>query len=316
MDYSLLKQLCAIPATSGDEQKMTEFILEYVMDNRDDWDSQPAIFTGDGFQESIVLAFGKPRLTIFAHLDSVGYCTAYGNRLVKIGGPKAKAGSKLVGTDSSGDFECTLQTKEEVDEKDKDGKKKEINEYECDREVDRAITLTYKPNWREDDKSIQTPYLDNRLGVWNALMLCPTLQNVAIAFTTYEEHAGGTAQFLGRFLYKSFGCRQALISDVTLNSEGILMNEGTAISMRDKGIPRQSYVRRIREIAQRNGIKHQIEVEDAGGSDGNQLQVSSYPWDWCFIGPPEENYHTPDERLLKSDIEENLRFFQALCREL
>lgn len=326
MDYSLLKQLCAIPATSGDEQKMTEFILEYVMDHRDDWDSQPAIFTGDGFQESIILAFGKPRLAIYAHLDSVGFCTAYGKRLVKIGGPKAESGATLVGTDSQGEFEGTLEKRVEIDKKDKDKpssakamkekEKKDIFELKCDRATDRGIPLTYKADWREDEESIQTPYIDNRLGVWNALQLCPTLQNAAIAFTTYEEHAGGTAQFLGRFLFKSFGCRQALISDVTLDSEGIKLGDGPAISMRDRGIPRQRYVQRIRNIADRNNIKYQLEVEDAGGSDGNQLQASSYPWDWCFIGPPEENYHTPDERVLKADIEENLRLYQALCDEL
>ncbi|NNE54373.1 MAG: aminopeptidase, partial [Flavobacteriales bacterium] len=302
-DYQLLKTLCAIPATTGDEQQLNEFILEYVLDHRDDWDSQPAIFAGDGFQDSIVLAFGNPRIAIFAHLDSVGYCAAYGNRLIKIGGPKAEDGAILVGQDSRGPIECILRKREEVDEKDKDGKKKDIFEYEFNREIDRGTPLTYKPDWREDTVSIQCCYMDNRFGVWNALELCSNLKDAAIVFTTYEEHLGGTAQFIGRFLYKSFGCRTALISDVTLTSEGIKHGDGVAISMRDKGIPRQRFLRSIIQHATQAGIQFQLEVEDAGGSDGTQLQLSSYPWDWCFIGPPEENYHSPDEKIYKSDIE-------------
>ena len=295
---------------------MVQFILEYVMDNREDWESQPAIFTGEGFQDAVILAFGRPKLAIFAHIDSVGYCTAYGNRLIKIGGPKAKDGAKLVGRDKDGDIEAILRIKEEVDEKDKDGKKKEIFEYESDREIELGIPLTYKQEWIENDESVQSCYLDNRLGVWNVLQLCPNLSDTAIVFTTYEEHGGGTAQFAGRFLFKSFGCRTALISDVTLISDGIKHGDGVAISMRDRGIPRQAFVRQIRRIADQQSIQYQLEVEDAGGSDGTQLQLSPYPWDWCFIGPPEANYHTPEEKVYKYDIEQTLDLYKALCRDL
>ena len=60
--------------------------------------------------------------------------------------------------------------------------------------------------------------------------------------------------------------------------------EKDAISLRDSGIPRRSYVNKIVEIARKTNIPYQLEVEDAGGSDGNGLQKSDYPWDWCFVG--------------------------------
>ncbi|MFZ6051386.1 M20/M25/M40 family metallo-hydrolase [Halocola ammonii] len=319
MDMQLLEELCAVHATSGDESAMTEFILQHVKKEQKNWKEQPQVFSGDEFQDAVVLVFGKPRTAVFAHLDSIGYCASYSNTLVKIGGPKAKTGTSLVGRDSHGPVECTLEVKKE-DKKDKDGEKQSGKEekyyYKFHRDIDRGTPLSYKPEWREEDDFVQCCYIDNRLGVWNALQQCKTAENAAIVFSTYEEHGGGSAQFLGRFLQEKFGVRQALISDISLISDGIKHKNGVAISMRDRGIPRQSYVRRIVELARAHDIPHQLEVESAGGSDGNAIQGSSYPWDWCFVGAAEANYHTPNEKVYKSDIKAMVDLYEVLLKEL
>ena len=147
-------------------------------------------------------------------------------------------------------------------------------------------------------------------------MLAFDLENGALAFTTYEEHGGGGAQFAGKFLQENFGVQQALISDVTLLSDSIKHKNGVAISIRDRGIPRRSYVNKVIEIAKQNGVKFQLEVEKAGGSDGNSLQYSSYAWDWCFIGPPEDNYHQPGEKVHKEDIAEMQKLYKVLMEKL
>jgi di/tripeptidase len=46
------------------------------------------------------------------------------------------------------------------------------------------------------------------------------------------------------------------------------------------------------------------------------LQKSPYPFDWCFIGPAEENVHTPDEMVRKHDIHSTLLLYKGLMREL
>lgn len=309
---TLLRTLCGLPATAGDEKQLADWVLNHVLTHRDSWVQKPEIFAGEGFQDAVVLVFGQPKVAVFAHLDGVGFCAAYGNKLVPIGKPKAETGAVLVGSDSQGDFEATLEIKEEK----KDGKTITTFYYICERSIDRGTPLTYKPFWEETEQAVQCCYLDNRVGVWNALELCAKAENVALVFTTYEEHGGGAAQFIGRFLYKSFGTRQALISDVTLVSEGILQGSGVAISMRDRGIPRQSYVRKICRIADAHELQYQLEVEDAGGSDGNQLQASSYPWDWCFIGPPETGYHSPSESVFKTDLISMNRMYSTLIKAL
>ena len=60
------------------------------------------------FQDNIILVFGKPRIAIFAHMDSIGFTVKYCNEIVKIGGPVTTEGIDLVGEDSKGKIEGRL----------------------------------------------------------------------------------------------------------------------------------------------------------------------------------------------------------------
>jgi putative aminopeptidase FrvX len=308
----LLEKLCSIRATSGDESAMTEFVLNYVKENSPNWLVKPQVLHGEGFQDAIILVFGKPRTAIFAHMDSIGYAVRYGKNLVRIGGPRGATGWKLVGKDSKGEIECTLRAKWLWD----DGNKKEELKYRFDRKIDRGTCLTFKPNFRNKDNTVQSPYLDDRLGVLNALRVAETLEDGIIVFSTYEEAGGGSVQFLARYIQEKYKVSKALISDITLANDTIKPKKGVAISMRDKGIPRQSFVRKIIAIAEKHKIPYQLEVDDAGGSDGTVLQQSSGVWDWCFIGPPEKNYHTPDEKVWKVDIKAMNDLYKVLMKTL
>ena len=86
--------------------------------------------------------------------------------------------------------------------------------------------------------------------------------------------------------------------------------------MRDSGIPRRSYINKIVDLATKSKIPFQLEVESAGGSDGNALQRSPYPFDWCFIGAPEDNVHSPDEKVHKKDIKSMVEMYQYLMKAL
>jgi putative aminopeptidase FrvX len=302
----LLKKLCAIHAPSGNEGAMRDFLLDYILSNKHAWRVQPQVFEGDGFQNCIVLVFGKPRTAVFAHIDSVGYTVRYKNQLVKIGGPAAETGALLLGQDSHGKIECSL-----VNDK-SEGKLF----FKYHREIDRGTDLTYKPVFNLDDQFVQCCYLDNRLGVWNALRLCETLANGAIAFSCWEEHGGGSASVLMRFLYEKFAIAQALISDITWVTEGVPPGNGVVISMRDTGIPRRTFVEKIISHARASGIPFQLEVESSGGSDGTEIQRMPYPIDWCFVGAPEDNVHTPDEKVHRKDIDAMQLLYRYLLEKL
>ena len=305
----LLKEMCAIHSPAGNEVALKDFILKYIEINKSSWDNTPEIYEGEGFQDCIILKFGEPTTAIFAHMDSIGFTVKYGKELVKIGGPVLKEGIKLVGKDSQGPIETELIIIEH-----ENGSK--TIEYLYDREIDRGTELVFKPEWREDSEFVQCCYMDNRLGVWNALKVAETLKDGVICFSCWEEHGGGAVGYLAKFIYENWKVKQALISDITWVTEGVEHGKGVAISMRDSGIPRRSYLNKIRAIAEKHDIEHQLEVEGSGGSDGNQLQNSPYPFDWLFIGAPEDHVHSPDEKVHKSDIASMLELYRLLMKEL
>jgi putative aminopeptidase FrvX len=292
---------------------MRNLLLERIEKEKEHWKKEPRIHYGDAFQDCIVLVFGEPRTAVFAHMDSVGFTVKNSEELVKIGGPKAESGYRLVGTDSQGAVECELKVEESEDER---GRKHQTLKYDAPRRIDRGTSLTFKPEFREDEEYLQCCYMDDRMGVLNAFKVCEDLENGAVVFSAWEEHGGGSVEYLGRFLYETYGVHQALISDITWVTEDILHGEGVAVSMRDSGIPRRSYVERILEHAEQSGIPYQLEVEGAGGSDGIALQKSPYPFDWCFIGAAETGVHSPDEKVHKRDAEAMTELYRYLMERL
>jgi putative aminopeptidase FrvX len=305
----LLKKLCHIHAPSGNEVAMKEFILNYIKKEKKNWKVQPEIIHGDDFQDCIILKFGNPKTAVFAHMDSVGFTVKYGKELVKIGGPKTEDGYELVGEDSKGKINAQLLVMEN-----EEGHQK--LEYVFERRIDRGTELVFKPHWREDDEFVECCYMDNRLGCWVALKLAETLKNGIICFSCWEEHGGGSVGYLAKHIYKNYNVKQALISDITWVTDGVKHSQGVAISMRDSGIPRRSYINKIIALAKKSKIKFQLEVENAGGSDGNALQRSPYPFDWCFIGAPEDNVHSPNEKVHKADIQSMLDMYVYLMKNL
>ena len=154
----LLKALCQVHAPSGEEQNMAEFLLKYIAREKKNWLADPELFYGDGLQDCIILKFGKPRTAIFAHMDTTGFTVRYGNQLLPIGSPDAEAGTVLVGTDSYGPIECTLDYDHE-----------EHALYKFARTIERGTTLTYQVDFHETKTFVESAYLDNRLGIYAAL---------------------------------------------------------------------------------------------------------------------------------------------------
>lgn len=304
-----LKKLVEIRGASGDESRVRDFVIKYIKKEQKNWRVKPTLYYGDNFQDALIVVFGKPRTAIFAHMDSIGFTVGYGKNLIKIGGPRTLDGIQLVGSDSQGEIETELMVIEHEDGHNE-------LQYVLDREIDRGTILTFKPNFRESENYIQSPYMDNRLGMWNALKVAETLENGALVFSTYEEHGGNSVGFCGRFLFEKYGLRKALISDITWVTDGVVHGKGVAISMRDSSVPRRTFLDEIIKLAKKSKIAFQLEVESAGGSDGSMLQKSDLPFDWCFIGAAEDNVHTPEEIVAKYDIMCMVELYKYLMKYL
>lgn len=301
----LLKQLCEIHAPSGDELAIKKFLLSYIVKEQKKWKVKPEIIEGDEFQDCILLRFGKPRTAIFAHMDSIGFMVRYFNQLLPIGSPDAEMGTKLVGRDSRGEIECELEYDKE-----------NHAFYRFGRVIDRGTTLTYKVDFKDTRSYVQSAYLDNRLGVFTALQVAEKLTDGVIAFSCWEEHGGGAVPYLAKYMYEQWQVRQALIADITWVSDGVEPGKGVIISMRDRNIPRKQFVNKIIRIAEKRKVDFQLEVEGMGSSDGRELQTSPYPFDWCFVGAPQQNPHTPHEKVHKHDIKQMISLYQHLMKDL
>jgi putative aminopeptidase FrvX len=228
----------------------------------------------------------------------------YENQLVAVGGPEIIEGSNLVGEDSFGQIACKLKG-------DDDG-----FFHDFPRGIEPGTRLSFDQNIRLDSEFIQAAYLDNRIGVYNALKICENIQDGWVVFSTYEDHGGGSMPFLLKFIQETSPIKQALISDITWVTDGIHPHEGVVISIRDKFVPRKKFLDRIISLAKESGLPFQLEVEDSGGSDGREIQFSPYAIDWCFIGAAEENVHTPDEKVSLFDIDCMIRMYVYLLKNL
>jgi putative aminopeptidase FrvX len=288
----LLKTLCSIPGTSGDEGAIRDFVFDYVISHQRNWKYLPEIWKGDGFQDNLVLVFGKPKIAFYAHMDTVGYTIRYDNYVIPIGGIDGNTGDALVFEKEGKLLETKLINEE----------KSELSLIDAHLPVIPGTPLSYKANFIQEDDLIKSPYLDDRLGVWALLQLAPTANNIALVFTTYEEHGGGAAGYLARLLFEKYGTCKAIIADVTWTSKGVQLGKGSVVSLRDSRIPRRAFVNELRKIFKMAGIPFQLEVEFYGGSDGKEIQNLPYPIDWCFIGPPSDNPHSSLETVHKEDV--------------
>ncbi len=305
MDRELLKNLTSIHSPTGEEFRMKEFILEYVQKHQAHWKCQPVILEDARFGDGFILVFGQPKTVVFAHMDTIGFMVRYSNQLIPIGGPQVNTGYRLQGADSLGPIACQLK----VD-------KAHNLFHDLPRAIERGTSLVFSDPVQVNKTAIKGPYLDNRLGLYNALKVAETLENGALAFSCFEEIGGGNVPALLDSLVEKYPIKQALISDITWVTEGVKAGDGVAISIRDENIPRRRFIDQIVELADQSGVNYQLEVEGGGSSDGAQIRHSRHGIDWCFIGAPETGVHSPEECVQISDLNDMITLYSFLLQTL
>lgn len=305
MKLELLKDLCGLFGPSGSEYMVRDFIIEYFKANRAKYNKRLQLIYGDPFQDCLMVVIGRPKNAAFIHMDSHGFTVRYENQLVPIGQPEVENGYSLKGKDSLGPIECSLK----VD-------KRNNLFYDFGRPIERGTQLVFQSNFRETKNSVQNCYLDNRLGIFMILKAAEQIENGILCFSCWEEHGGGSVPYLAKYVNEEYGIRQAIIADVTWVTDGVSHGEGSVISLRDRNVPRRKFLDKVIEVAEKNSVKYQLEVEGGGSSDGRELQMSPYPFDWCFVGPPEEHVHSPNELVFKSDITDSIQLYANLINLL
>jgi putative aminopeptidase FrvX len=299
-----LIKLLELQSVSSDESNIKDFLLNYIKKRKHSWKVSPEIHHGPKLHDCLLLKFGTPRTAVFAHIDTIGFTVRYENQLVPVGSPEVTEGTVLVGSDRLGPIRCRLFFQND-----------QIF-HDFARAIDRGTLLSYEQQVEIDEEFITAAYLDNRLGVYNALKICESLEHGWVVFSTYEEHGGGSVPYILKYIQEVSPIDQALISDITWVTDGVFHGEGVVISIRDKFIPRKKYIDKITALAEKSGIPYQLEVEGNGASDGREVQFSPYAIDWCFVGAPEDNAHSPQEKVALKDLDAMIEMYQYLMIHL
>ena len=283
---------------------MKNFILNHVEAHSKNFKVKPRIFQGTEFQDCLIMVFGKPKVAAFAHMDTTGFTVRYQDQLIPIGGPEIDGNEILTGRDLYGEIECKIRMD--------DGHV----HYIFGRAIAGGSSLIYKPDFSEENFYFKSPYLDNRVGVYNLLRIAETLENGALVFSAWEEHGGGSVPFLVKRLFEDYGIIKMLVSDVTWISDGVSFNNGVVVSYRDKNIPRKSFINSTRSLLIENNMEYQEEIEAYGSSDAREIQLSPYPIDWCFIGAAVQNVHSNKEQIAVSDLHSMTNMYEMLMQQI
>ncbi len=299
LNHDLLRTLMTTEASAGDEDRLALFLLEWLADNARGVSCRRV-------GNTVVAMRGRPRVAVFAHIDSVGFTLDFDHTLIPIGGPDPEDGTPLRTTVGGTTWRGILRAA--------GGARRP--RYRLEGEGPPGSAWIYDTEPALDEQTLRGAYLDNRVGVLTGLHLLERLEDVCVAFTAAEEISGRGALDAARWLYEETAIRQALIADITWATESVIAGKGPALSLRDAFIPRTAWFRRLRELAESSGTPFQIEIQSSGSSDGGMLERSGFGFDWLFVGAPEHGYHSAHEELQTQDAVGMLRLFEFLVNGL
>ena len=281
----LLWSLLAQDSPAGDEGPLADWL--------EDWLAREAPGAScERLGDSLIVLRGEsPQVAVFAHLDTTGWTLGCDKQLFRIGGPDGKPGDAVRPVRRS-DTGGTLARR-------KDGG------WKVRGRTDAApgSRFVYAALPEEKDGKLTAPYLDNRAGLWAALLALKACPNIALALSVQEETGSLGAQMTARRLYETRGITQALVADLTWHTKHVRCGKGVAVSLRDSSVPRQAYLSRVLALAEESGVPFQREIESGGGSDGAGIERSGVPMDWVFVGAPEKAPHTSRERVRLRDLQ-------------
>ncbi len=281
--FATLESLVGLPSPSGDECLIADWLSAYIASAAPD---AKLVRLGDSLVAS---RSACPTVAVFAHTDTTGFTLGYDRELIPLGSPAPKAGEILKSVETGEVYKLSARNP----------LKWRLTRGKGARPGDRFVYAT-EPS--AADGYLNGPYYDNRAGVWAALEALQRCASIAVAFTAGEEHSGVGASVCARYLSEAFALKSAIISDITWHTRNVTCGLGPAISLRDRMVPPQRYLRRVLAAAAESGIKHQIEIESSGGSDGMYIQRSGYPIDWVFVGAPQKDPHTSQEAIYANDL--------------
>ncbi|MFX0122547.1 MAG: M42 family metallopeptidase [Candidatus Hodarchaeota archaeon] len=162
---------------------------------------------------------------------------------------------------------------------------------------------------------ICSPRLDNRLGIYELLLLAkhlkenPPLDDIFLVATVEEEAGARGAKTAAQKIQPDM----ALILDVTYDEHPVAMGLGPVITLSDRSSLLSTNVRDyLLELAKKNNIPIQTEVWNIGGTDAGPVRVVGAGIPTIPVLTATKNNHTPLEMACIDDCYSVAKFCRLI----
>lgn len=325
-NFDLMKRICEVPGIPGREDSVRPIVIEAMRPLVDE-------ISVDALGNVIARKHGKggPRVMLAAHMDEIGFMVRSIDddgfiRLQNVGGFDARvlpSQRVLVHTRDGGVHRGALQlatkpthllTADEV-------KPPKVSDLFVDigmagsdvkAQVDIGDMVTLDRTMERVGQNVMSKSLDDRASLF---MMIEALRKVGdhqvdiVAVATTQEEVG-----LRGARTSAYGVEPdiGVALDVTIAGDipgfdkqdrVTKLGDGVAIKVFDSShIPNHKLVRHLRDVAEKHGIKHQLEVLPRGGTDAGAMQLSKAGMPAITVSLPTRYVHTVNETASVDDI--------------
>lgn len=334
MNFELLKKLCLLNGTSGDEKNVRDFIISKLPEDCD--------YTVDPLGNLIVNKKGeiepKNKVALFAHMDEVGFivtCITDNGfvNVTNVGGIDNSAlfGKKLIINNCVGVAGAKAIHQCSSDEAKKIPEITDVSVdfgFESREEAEKYISLGDFGYFKSDfvefgNDMIKSKALDDRLGC--AIMLELLQEKSKINYTcvfTVQEEIGTRGATVSAYTVKPDYAiviettTASDIPDTPENKKVCKVGKGAVVSFMDRGtIYNKDLYKKAREIADKNGIANQTKTVVAGGNDASAIHKSAGGIKTVAVSLPCRYIHSSASVGSKADMESVKSLTKALLEE-
>lgn len=331
MRLDLLKRLCETPGIPGYEDRIRAIVVPELRETCDEV-STDALGNVIGVKRG---AGAEPRRKVMlaAHMDEIGFMVSHVDkdgflRLQPLGGfdPRALFQQRVLvhaqdGQSYRGVLAPAAKPAHLLDEADR-GKAPKLTELYVDlalpgERVRAAVAagdmVTLDRTTEEVGDCVIGKAFDDRLSVFIMLEALRALKQTACdiyAVATVQEEVGLRGAATAAYAIDpdiSIALDVTLAVDLPGGAEQdrvTTLGAGTAIKLMDSAsISHPRLVRAFRDTAEREGIKHQLEILPRGGTDAGAMQLARAGSAAITLSTPTRYVHTVNEMAHKDDIQ-------------